>query len=64
MSRSPLERFREPLLQEVDSSDEIVLFDEHDEIDRVEVSFAAKATSQIGSLVDGGKGDRNNNFRI
>jgi len=43
------------LLQEVDSSDEIVLFDEHDEIDRVEVSFAAKATPQIGSLVDGGK---------
>ena len=52
------------MLQEVDSSDEIVLFDEHDEIDRVEVRFAAKATSQIGSLVDGGKGDRNNNFRI
>jgi hypothetical protein len=39
----------------VDSSDEVVLFDEHDEIDRVEVGFAAKATPQIGSLVDGGK---------
>jgi hypothetical protein len=43
------------LLEEVDSSDEIVLFDEHDEVDRIEVSFAAKATPQIGSLVDGGK---------
>lgn len=55
VSRSSLGRFRELLLEEVDGSDEIVLFDEHDEIDHVEVGFAAKATPQIGSLVYGGE---------
>jgi hypothetical protein len=43
------------LLQELDGSDEIILFDEHHQIDRVEVDFAAKAAAQVSPLVDGGK---------
>ena len=55
MSRIRLDGFREPLLQELDGSDEVVLLDEHHQIDRVEVDFTAKATPQIGTLVDGGE---------
>ena len=41
----PLDQFRESLLQEVDGSDEVVVVDEHRQVDRIEVSFTPKATA-------------------
>ena len=53
---SALARFWESLLQEVDGGDEIAVVDDHQQVDRIEVGFTAKATSQVGTLVDGRKG--------
>jgi hypothetical protein len=50
-----LDRFWESLLQELDGGDEIILVDEHHQIDRVEVGFATKTTPQVSTLVDGGE---------
>ena len=43
-------------MQEVDGGDEVVVVDEHHQVDRIEVDFTPKATAQVGALVDGRKG--------
>ena len=43
-------------MEELDGGDEIVVVDEHHQVDRIEVGFTAKTTSQVGALVDGRKG--------
>jgi hypothetical protein len=40
----------------VDGGDEVAVVDEHHQVDRIEVDFTPKATSQVGALVDGRKG--------
>lgn len=37
--------------EELDGVDEMEAFDDHDEVDRVEVLFTAKAASKIGSRI-------------
>jgi len=40
-----LGRLGESLLQKMDRDDEVVTLDEHHQVDRIEVGFAAKATA-------------------
>jgi hypothetical protein len=41
----PLDGFRESLLQELDGDDEVVVVDEHYQVDRIKVDFTPKATA-------------------